>query len=388
MNMEHNAQLNAAEMQRYARQIAMPHFGVEGQKKLKRSSALVIGAGGLGSPALLYLAAAGVGKLGFIDFDAVDATNLQRQIIFAASEAGLKKTKAAENRLSALNPEIVVCPHNERLTSRNALSILKPYDVVIDGSDNFATRYLANDACYFLEKPLVYGSAFQWEGQFGVFNLPEPDGGRTPNYRDVFPEPPEPAFAPSCAEGGILGAVTGVIGALQAAEAVKILTGAGRPAAGRVVIYDALSGSFTSINVHKDPANPVSGQKPRITELIDYDAYCGATTPDEIRELSPTELRNWMKENKAFQLLDVRNADEYVKGNIGGELVPLNELRDNLKLISTERPVVAHCQSGARSRQAAEYLLEQGFDNVYNLSGGYDAWRKMLLAEKMNSSNV
>ena len=361
------------ELSRYDRHIIIPEFGYEAQQKLKASKVLVVGSGGLGSPVLLYLAAAGVGTIGIIDFDVVDDSNLQRQVLFGIDEIGKPKVEAAHRRLSALNPHVNFVLYNEQLTSQNALDILKDYDVVADGTDNFPTRYLVNDASVLLDKPNVYASIFQFEGQVSVFNYKDANGELGPNYRDLYPSPPPPGLVPSCAEGGVLGVLPGIIGSLQALEVIKIITGVGDTLSGRFFTFDALTFQTRTFNIKRNPANPINGVNPTIKTLIDYEEFCGLKKPQEkvIKEITAKEMYDWQVKGEKFQLIDVREPHEYEIVNIGAELIPLGQVLDHADRIDRDRKVVIHCKMGGRSAKAIRELEEKfGFDNLYNLKGG------------------
>lgn len=364
------------ELERYNRHIIIPEFGLEAQKKLKVAKVLIVGSGGLGSPALLYLAAAGVGTLGIIDFDVVDESNLQRQVLFGVKEVGRLKIEAARERLLNLNPHINIILHNTQLTSKNALDIIKDYDVVADGTDNFPTRYLVNDACVLLNKPNVFASIFQFEGQVSVFNLRDENGNAGPNYRDLFPTPPPPGLVPSCAEGGVLGVLPGIIGSLQALEVIKVVTGVGEPLSGRFYIFDALSFESRVLNFKANKNNPLNGENPTIKELIDYEQFCGMKAVEKkVKEITVTELEALITANESFQLIDVREPEEYKIVNIGAELIPLSTVTANTGKISRDKKVVVHCKMGGRSAKAIRELEEKfGFDNLYNLKGGILAY--------------
>ena len=369
------APLTPPQYDRYKRHLNLPEFGVEGQQALLRSSVLLIGAGGLGSPLALYLAAAGVGRLGLMDYDVVDISNLQRQVLYQTGDVGRPKVEVARERVRALNPDVDVALHEEQLTSDNALEVFAPYDVVIDGTDNFPTRYLSNDACVLLGKPTVYGAILRFEGQASTF-----DARRGPCYRCLFPEPPPPGQVPSCAEGGVLGVLPGMIAMVQATETVKLLTGIGEPLIGRFLHYDALGMKFNEFRFGKDPDCPICGDAPAITELVDYEGFCGVPAVEEgpaYGELSAAEVRALQQEGADFLLLDVRDEDEYAKAHIEGAVwLPLNELDARLSELASwrERRVVAHCYKGTRSASACKLLLAAGFADVSNLIGGIDAW--------------
>lgn len=364
------------ELARYNRHIIIPEFGLEAQQKLKAAKVLVVGSGGLGSPALLYLAAAGVGTIGIVDFDVVDDSNLQRQVLFGVEAIGKPKVEEAKKRLEALNPHINIILHNTQLTSQNALDILKDYDVVSDGTDNFPTRYLVNDAAVLLGKPNVYASIFQFEGQVSVFNYRKADGELGPNYRDLYPTPPPPGLVPSCAEGGVLGVLPGIIGSLQALETIKVITGVGEPLVGRFYIFDALNFESRTFNISRRDDNPLNGKNPSITKLIDYEQFCGMKAVEKpVKEITPEELYHWQVTGEAFQLIDVREQHEYDIVNIGAELIPLSTVAANAGRINRDQKVVVHCKMGGRSTKAIRELEEKfGFDNLYNLKGGILRW--------------
>lgn len=361
------------ELARYNRHIIIPGFGMEAQQKLKKAKVLIIGSGGLGSPALLYLAAAGVGTLGIVDFDVVDDSNLQRQVIFGVDEIGKPKVEAARRRLTALNPHIQLNIYNTHINSGNALDIVKDYDVIADGTDNFPTRYLVNDASVLLGKPNVYASIFQFEGQVSVFNYTDSKGVTGPNYRDLYPTPPPPGLVPSCAEGGVLGVLPGIIGSLQALEVIKVITGVGETLSGRFYIFDALNFESRTFNIKPREDNPISGKNPTIKALIDYEQFCGMRAVEEkpLKEITAKELYDWQVRGEKFQLIDVREPHEYDIVNIGGELIPLATVADNAARVDSENKVVIHCKMGGRSAKAIRELEEKfGFKNLYNLKGG------------------
>lgn len=360
------------ELARYNRHIIIPEFGLESQQKLKAAKVLVIGSGGLGSPALLYLAAAGVGTIGIVDFDVVDDSNLQRQVLFGVDEVGKPKVEAAKRRIEALNPYIKLNIYNTQFTSANALEILKDYDVVADGTDNFPTRYLVNDAAVLLDKPNIYASIFQFEGQVSVFNYVDKNGVRGPNYRDLYPTPPPPGLVPSCAEGGVLGVLPGIIGSLQALEVIKVITGVGDTLSGRFFIFDASTFETRTFNIKPREDNPISGKNPTITGLIDYEQFCGMKAVEKpVKEISVKELYNMQVRGEKFQLIDVREPYEYEIVNIGAELVPLATVLDYADQISRDEKVIVHCKMGGRSAKAIRELEEKfGFTNLYNLKGG------------------
>ena len=359
---------------RYSRHLMMPEVGAEGQKKLKAGRVLCIGAGGLGSPAALYLAAAGVGTLGIVDLDDVDLSNLHRQLLHGTKDIGRKKLESAQERLRDVNPNVAVERHECRFTSANARDIVENYDVVVDGSDNFPTRYLSNDVCVFARKPNVYGSIFRFDGQSTVF-APHLGG---PCYRCLFPEPPEPGTVPSCAEAGVLGVLPGIIGTMQAIEAIKLLLGIGEPLIGRLLNFDALKMKFREFNLRRDPECPVCGENPTITELIDYEQFCGiapAQSTEAIPTISVHELKRKIEANGALTVLDVREPFEYEIAHISGsKLIPLGELPRRFDELARDGEIAVHCKSGKRSAQAVQLLRHAGFTNVANVTGGIDAW--------------
>jgi adenylyltransferase/sulfurtransferase len=365
-----------AELARYNRHIIIPDFGLEAQQKLKAARVLVVGSGGLGSPLLLYLTAAGVGTIGIVDFDVVDDSNLQRQILFGVESVGTPKVEAARQRLESLNPHINIRIYNRQLTSQNALEILKDYDVVADGTDNFPTRYLVNDAAVLLGIPNVYASIFQFEGQVSVFNQKNAEGVLGPNYRDLYPTPPPPGLVPSCAEGGVLGVLPGIIGSLQASEVIKVVTGAGETLNGRFFLFEALKFETRTFKIKRRDDNPLNGSNPTITQLIDYEQFCGMKAVEKpIKEITARDLADWKESGKAFQLIDVREQHEYDLVNIGAELIPLSTVLDNADQISRDLPVVVHCKLGGRSAKAIRDLENKfGFTNLYNLKGGIFAY--------------
>ena len=353
------------ELARYNRHIIIPEFGIEAQKKLKAAKVLVIGSGGLGSPLLLYLAAAGVGTLGIVDLDVVDDSNLQRQVLFGVQDIGIPKVEAAKIRLKQLNPHIKIKTYNTQFTSKNALEIIRDYDVVADGTDNFPTRYLVNDASVLAGIPNVYASIFQFEGQVSVFNYTDKNGTKGPNYRDLYPTPPEPGLIPNCAEGGDLGVLPGIIGSLQANEVIKVITGVGEPLSGRFFVFDALTFETRTLKITK------RANSTEIKELIDYEQFCGISAIEKpVKEISTLELENWISNGEDFQIIDVRETSEYEQINIGAHLIPLGEVIARNHEIEREKKVVIHCRSGARSAKAIRQLEEIGFDNLYNLKGG------------------
>ena len=367
--------LSAEELQRYSRHLLMPEVTSEGQRRLKASRILSIGAGGLGSPAALYLAAAGVGTIGIVDFDEVDLSNLQRQILHGTKDIGRSKLESARDRLRDINPEIEIELHECRLSSENASQLVAQYDVVVDGSDNFPTRYLSNDVCVFARKPNVYGSVFRFEGQTTVF-APHLGG---PCYRCLFPEPPPPDSVPNCAQAGVLGVLPGIIGMLQAIETIKLIVGIGESLVGRLLHFDALKVKFRELNLRRDPECPVCGENPTIFSPIDYEQFCGARNEDAIPTMSAHELKRKMDGREPFELIDVRETFEYEIARIdGAKLIPLGEIAERADELPRERPIVVHCHSGQRSAQAVRLLQQRGFATVFNLEGGIDAWSDQI----------
>jgi adenylyltransferase/sulfurtransferase len=374
-------ELTTDDLTRYSRHLILPEVGVEGQRKLKAARVLCVGTGGLGSPLALYLAAAGVGTLGLVDFDVVDSSNLQRQIIHATADIGRKKLDSAEEKLKALNPALNVVKHETLLSSANALDILKDYDVVADGTDNFPTRYLVNDACVLLGKPNAYGSIFRFEGQASVFAA---ENG--PCYRCLYPEPPPPGLVPSCAEGGVLGILPGLVGVIQATEVIKLILGKGEPLVGRLLLVDSLNMRFRELKLRKNPECPVCGDHPTVTQLIDYQQFCGIapetekepTVQNGIPQLSVHDLKRRLDAGDDLFILDVREPFEYQIANIGGKLIPQNDVPQRLGEIDRNREIVVQCKSGRRSQRIAEYLKESGYSNVVNLAGGILAWSDQI----------
>jgi sulfur-carrier protein adenylyltransferase/sulfurtransferase len=370
-------ELSTDDLSRYSRHLILPEVGMEGQQRLKAARVLCVGTGGLGSPLAFYLAAAGIGTLGLVDFDVVDASNLQRQIIHSTKDIGRKKLDSAEEKLVALNPALNVVKHDTMLTSANALDILKDYDIVADGTDNFPTRYLVNDACVLLGKPNVYGSIFRFEGQASVFATEE-----GPCYRCLYPEPPPPGLVPSCAEGGVLGILPGLVGVIQATEAIKLILGKGDSLIGRLLLVDALNMRFRELKLRKNPECPVCGTNPTVTALIDYNHFCGIVpeTPQEknlkngIPQISVKELKARRDRGEDLFLLDVREPYEYQIAQIGGTLIPQNDVPNRLAEIPRDREIVVQCRSGARSQRIAEFLKQSGYTQVANLAGGILAW--------------
>jgi sulfur-carrier protein adenylyltransferase/sulfurtransferase len=372
-------ELSNEEIARYSRHLIMPEVALDGQKKLKQARVLTIGAGGLGAPLAMYLAAAGVGTLGIVDFDVVDESNLQRQIIHGTSDIGRPKMESARDRINDINPNVHVEAYEEALSSENALEIFKDFDVIVDGTDNFPTRYLVNDACVLMGKPNVYGSIFRFEGQASVFWAKE-----GPCYRCLYPEPPPPGLVPSCAEGGVLGILPGAIGTIQATETVKLILGIGEPLIGRLLLYDALGMSFREMKLRKDPNCPVCGENPSVTELIDYQEFCGIpqanaqATADEVPEITVQELKKRLDNGENLSVLDVREPHEYEVANIGARLIPLNELPERLAELDRDVPLAVHCKTGGRSARAVKLLQETGFQNAFNVEGGITAWSEEI----------
>jgi adenylyltransferase/sulfurtransferase len=367
--------LSNEEISRYSRHLILPEFGMAGQRRIKEGSVLLVGAGGLGSPLALYLAAAGVGHIGLVDFDVVDESNLQRQIVHGTSTLGVRKTESAKRRLADLNPNVEVTTYEAQITSENAFEIMRPYDVIVDGTDNFPTRYLTNDASVMLGKPNVYGSIFRFEGQATVFHPKE--GG--PCYRCLYPEPPPPGLVPSCAEGGVLGVLPGVIGTIQATETVKLLAGIGEPLIGRLMLYDALSMRFRELKLRRNPECPVCGKHPTVTELIDYDMFCGImpvpAQVDTSIEITPAEVAAWLKRDDRPFLLDVREPNEWEIGHLpGATRISVNELQGRMNELDTAREMVVYCRSGVRSGRAVDMLRAAGFRKIKNLTGGILRW--------------
>ena len=367
--------LTNEEILRYSRHLIMPEVGMEGQLKLKKAKVLLIGTGGLGAPLGLYLAAAGVGQLGLVDFDVVDFTNLQRQVTFGSSDVGKPKSEAARARLSNLNPDIQVQAFETKLTSANALELFRDFDIIVDGTDNFPTRYLVNDACVLLGKPNVYGSIFRFEGQVTIFGMP---GG--PCYRCLYPEPPPPGLVPSCAEGGVLGVLPGIVGSIQAMETIKLILGSGRNLTGRLLLFDALEMGFREFKLRKNPKCPMCGEHRTIDKLIDYYEFCGvrgeeAPAPDlKVPEITPRELKARLDRGEDLLILDVREPHEYQICNLRGHLIPLGELPRRVHELDSSREIVAHCRSGKRSAEAVDFLRKAGFRKILNLKGGILAW--------------
>jgi len=372
------ASLSNEEILRYSRHLIMPEVGMEGQLKLKQARVLCIGAGGLGSPLSLYLAAAGVGTLGIVDFDVVDFTNLQRQVIHGTSDVGRKKLDSAADTLHEINPNIEIRKFETRLSSANALELFRDFDIIVDGTDNFPTRYLVNDACVLTGKPNVYGSIFRFEGQASVFATKE-----GPCYRCLYPEPPPPGLVPSCAEGGVLGILPGLVGVIQATETIKLILGSGEPLIGRLLLMDALAMRFRELKLRKNPDCPVCGTHPTVTELIDYNQFCGirgeeAAAPTSMTDISVEELKKRLDRGDDLFVLDVRDPHEYQICNLGGYLIPLNDLPKRVSELDSSREIVVHCKMGGRSAKAADFLRQSGFSKVLNLAGGITAWAERV----------
>jgi sulfur-carrier protein adenylyltransferase/sulfurtransferase len=367
--------LSKDEIARYSRHLIMPEVGMDGQLKLKKAKVLMIGTGGLGAPLGLYLAAAGVGRLGLVDFDVVDNSNLQRQVTFTTADVGKPKSEATRERLHGLNPMIDIEAFETRLTSENALDLFRDFDIIVDGTDNFPTRYLVNDACVLLGKPNVYGSIFRFEGQATVFGYP---GG--PCYRCLYPEPPPPGLVPSCAEGGVLGVLPGIVGSIQAMETIKLILGSGDPLVGRLLLFDALAMRFRELKLHKNPACPICGPNRTITKLIDYEEFCGIrgeeapAVTNGIPEITPTELKTRLDRGDDLFILDVREPHEYQICHLNGKLIPLGELPRRVSELDSSKEMVVHCRSGKRSADAIQFLQKAGFKKLWNLKGGTLAW--------------
>ena len=368
--------LSKDEILRYSRHLIMPEVGMDGQLKLKNAKVLCIGAGGLGSPLLLYLGAAGVGRLGIVDFDVVDFTNLQRQVIHGTADVGRSKLESAQATIREINPNVEVVGYNARLTSENALELFRDFDIIVDGTDNFPTRYLVNDACVLLGKPNVYGSIFRFEGQASVFYARQ-----GPCYRCLYPEPPPPGLVPSCAEGGVLGVLPGIVGCLQAMETIKLIIGQGQTLIGRLLVFDALGMKFRELKLRKNPDCPVCGAHPTITRLIDYEQFCGIRGEEHTSEMSgipeigPREVKKMIDEKQPFVLIDVREPHEFQICRIpGSTLIPLGEIPKRMHELDSAREIVVHCRSGQRSARAVEFLMKAGFQKIHNLKGGILAW--------------
>ena len=374
-----NVELSGEEIRRYGRHLIMPEVGMDGQKKLKAASVLLIGAGGLGSPLGLYLAAAGVGRIGIVDFDVVDYSNLQRQVLYSTKDVGRPKLASAKERLEGINPFVKVETYEMHLSSENALGLFSSYDIIVDGTDNFPTRYLVNDACVITGKPNVYGSIFRFEGQVSVFATN--DG---PCYRCLYPEPPPPGLVPSCAEGGVLGILPGIIGTIQANETVKLIIGKGEPLVGRLLLFDALKTKFRELKLRKNPDCPVCGEHRTITSLIDYEAFCGVQagwdsfTREGEYEITVDELKKRLDNKDDLFILDVREPQEYQICNLNGYLIPLKDLPKRINELDTAKEIIVHCKVGGRSRQAVEFMKQSGFRKVKNLVGGIDEWAELI----------
>src|SRR5271156_6684944 len=371
-------QLDNAEIARYSRHLILPEVGLEGQQKLKAAKVLCVGTGGLGAPLSYYLAAAGIGTLGLVDFDVVDESNLQRQIIHSTNDVGRPKIDSAAEKLKALNPYVNIVKHETMLTSANALEIIKDYDIVADGTDNFPTRYLVNDACVLTGKPNAYGSIFRFEGQASVFATKE-----GPCYRCLYPEPPPPGLVPSCAEGGVLVILPGLVGVMQATEVIKLILGAGEPLIGRLLLIDALSMKFRELKLRKNPDCPVCGTHPTVTKLMDYNEFCGIRGEEKpvgtgLPEIQVEELKRRMDAKEDFFLLDVREPHEYQICNLGGHLIPLNDLPKRVHELDSSREIFVHCKMGGRSAKAVEFLQQSGFTKVRNVAGGINAWSEKV----------
>ena len=372
------AALSNDEVLRYSRHLIMPEVGMDGQLKLKAAKVLCVGAGGLGSPLALYLAAAGVGTLGVVDFDVVDFTNLQRQIIHTTADVGRKKLDSAADKLLAINPNVNIVKFDTRLSSANALELFRDFDMVVDGTDNFPTRYLVNDACVLTGKPNVYGSIFRFEGQVSIFAMKE-----GPCYRCLYPEPPPPGLVPSCAEGGVLGILPGLVGVMQATEAIKLILGAGEPLIGRLLLVDALAMRFRELKLRKNPDCPACGTHPTIKALIDYNEFCGIPGEEkpvetQMPSITVEELKQLRDAGKEPFLLDVREPHEYQICNLGGHLIPLNDLPKRVNELDSSREIVVHCKMGGRSAKAVDFLRQSGFTKVKNLTGGINAWAEKV----------
>ncbi|MBD3638687.1 MAG: molybdopterin-synthase adenylyltransferase MoeB [Crocinitomicaceae bacterium] len=369
------------ELERYSRHLIIPEFNIEGQRKLKAARVLVVGSGGLGAPLLQYLAAAGVGTIGIVDFDVVEDSNLQRQVLFTQKDIGRAKVDAAKQRILEQNPHIKVITYNTTFTSENALEIAADYDLIADGTDNFPTRYLVNDVSVLLKIPNVYASIFRFEGQVTVFNHVDAHGNTGPNYRDLFPTPPPPGLVPSCAEGGVIGVLPGILGSLQANEVIKVITGVGEVLSGRLFLFDALNFETRTLKIAKDLDNPLTGKNPSLTKLIDYEQFCGLGIDkkekkrENVKGIDVETLKKWLDGDEDIQLIDVREPFEYEIVNINGKLIPQSEVLEHVDEISSKNKVVIHCRSGKRSADVIEILQDKyGFNNLYNLEGGILDW--------------
>ncbi len=375
-------ELSNEQIARYARHLTLPEVGKVGQQKLQAASILLIGVGGLGSPLAMYLAAAGVGRLGLVDVDQVDFSNLQRQVVHGTKDVGRDKVQSGAETIANINPDVQVDQHKVAFTSENAMQIAANYDVIIDGTDNFPTRYLVNDVCVMTGKPNCYGSIYRFEGQASVFGL---DGG--PCYRCLYPQPPAPGAVPSCAEGGVLGVLPGIIGTIQATEAIKIILGIGDSLSGRLILFDALDMSFREMKVQRDRDCPVCGDHPSITELIDYQDFCGIPMQDSEAgkaneqspwDVAPSDVKRKLESKATFTLLDVREPNEYEICNLGGKLIPLGEVADRMDELDKESEIIVHCKMGGRSSKAVQLLRDHGFTNVHNMRGGIMAWSEQI----------
>ena len=374
-------QLNNEEIRRYSRHLILPEVGMAGQKKIRSTSVLCIGAGGLGSPIAMYLAAAGIGKLGIVDFDTVDYSNLQRQILHTDADVGRSKAESAKETIAGINPNVEVVLHNTRINSENALDLIRPYDIVVDGTDNFPTRYLTNDACVLLKKPNVYGSIFRFEGQASVF-APELGG---PCYRCLYPEPPPPGMVPSCAEGGVLGVLPGIIGCIQATEILKLALGTGATLVGRLLLFDALDMKFRELKLRRDPECPVCGENPTIKELIDYEQFCGMMPEADgpamnLDEVTVQDMKRALDDPKlGIKIVDVRERDEYEIAHVeGAQLLPLSQLEARFTELDPNQEYYLHCHHGGRSMRALQFLRQQGFKYLKNVKGGISAWSEQI----------
>lgn len=371
--------LSKEEIFRYNRQMLLPEVGEAGQERLKNTSVLVIGAGGLGAPILLYLAAAGVGHLGIVDADRIELSNLQRQILFETQQIGQTKTTAAIQKLKALNPHIELSEYTTMIHSQNALELISSYDLILDGSDNLATRYLVNDACFFTDKPLIYGAIFRFEGQVSLFNAALPNGERGPNYRDLFPTPPPPDMVPNCADGGVLGVLPGVIGSMMASEAVKYILQKGTSLSGRLFVWDALDFSTYELSIEALTENPLRGKPPQLKQLIDYEAFCASAVTSEVKILEITvEEFETARMTEKILLLDVREPHEFKLVNLGGISIPLGELAQRCGELDKEAKIICICKTGVRSKEALLLLQKQGFGHTFNLQGGLMAYQEQV----------
>ena len=371
------------ELERYSRHLIIPQFAMEGQKRLKNAKVLVVGTGGLGAPLLQYLTAAGIGTIGLVDFDHVEDSNLQRQVLFTTADIGRPKVEAAVDRLRAQNPFITFRIHNTMLNSENALDIIKDYDIVADGTDNFPTRYLVNDACVKLDKVNVYASIYRFEGQLSVFNMKREDGTHGPNFRDMFPAPPPPGLVPSCAEGGVIGVLPGIMGSLQANEVIKVASGVGDPLDGRLFILDAATFETRTLNLGYSKKNEIRPENREAIELIDYEMFCGlgpsTETKREVKSVDVATLNSWLNNGTDVQLIDVREPYEYEIAHINGQLIPKAEIKGRVEEIDQDKKVVVHCRSGQRSADVIRLLEDNyGFQNLYNLDGGILAWAEQI----------